>query len=57
MIIYLLIATFIFGMFCGSVVESKDKPEVAQWIVLFVLALFWPLMGYVYWKDRKEEKL
>ena len=51
---YLLIAAFAMGVFVGSSIEGKDKPDAVQWVALTLLAIFWPVLGYVYWQDWRK---
>lgn len=51
---YLLIAAFAMGIFVGSAIEGKDKPGAVQWGLLVLLAIFWPVLGYVYWQDWRK---
>jgi len=51
---YLLIAAFAMGVFVGSAIEVKDKPDAVQWGLLVLLAIFWPALGYVYWQDWRK---
>jgi hypothetical protein len=50
-ICYFMISVFVAGMFTGSMVESKTKPEFPGFVILFLLAIFWPFMVYVSIKE------
>jgi hypothetical protein len=52
---YFLIAAFVMGAFVGSAIESKEKPDAAQWFALTLLAVCWPFLGYVYWCDWRKK--
>lgn len=54
---YFLIAAFAIGLVVGSIWHSEENPPTVQWILVMLLALAWPLLIYVYWKDWKEGKL
>jgi hypothetical protein len=50
-ICYFMISMFVAGMFAGSMVESKTRPEFIEALILILLAVFWPFMAYVSIKE------
>ena len=51
---YFLIAAFVAGTFAGSTIETKDIPSARHAMALAFLALAWPLMIYICWKDWSD---